>query len=108
MSHFKENTKIKEPRKIRSKVVGYVGVPQGVSEVQQEQIKRREFWSSAIDELEHARFNNVDEAMCALIDQAMTRLTVSDDVETREFLYDLLNMDPDFRLEVERSLTIIG
>ncbi len=111
MTNKKENTKRKQTTKVKSKVVGYIGVPStedAASASENEELQRREFWNEAIAELENTQFTTLEEALYGLIDHAMKRLQMSEDAETREFLYDLLNMDPEFRKEIEGLLHITG
>ncbi|MCB0333084.1 MAG: hypothetical protein KDD55_06260 [Bdellovibrionales bacterium] len=109
MTKTKDNTKKKRTTQKKGKVVGFIGVPSNteVSQlVEKEEIERRAFWSEAINELEQTQFASLEEAFYALVDHVMSRLQIRDDKETREFLYDLLNMDPEFRTEIKGLLNI--
>lgn len=64
-------------------------------------------WKETIAELEDQHFLSVEQAIQAIIDKVMKRMSaLGDDEEIREFLYQLLEMDPQIVSEIQRSLRI--
>ncbi|NLF25283.1 MAG: hypothetical protein GX589_06455 [Deltaproteobacteria bacterium] len=81
---------------------------EAVGRESQEESSILAFWSEALDALEGRSFCSEDEAIYAVIDLVLERLTKGGDVEPglRDFLKDLFDTDPELREEIRGILSI--
>ncbi len=107
MEHTKK--KPEAVKKKKGKVVGEIIVP-GDSKASEGALsgQEAEFWDETIKSLQGQRYENLEEAIHAVVDAAIKRLNnpSQDETEVREFLYDVLNMDPEILDALKGSLSI--
>lgn len=101
----KKPTAVKQKK---GKIVGFITMP-GAEPVSDEQAAEQSaFWKDTIQSLKSQHYQSMDQAIHAVVGAAMEKLGQTDDEsgEVREFLYDVLNMDPELLEELEKSLDI--
>lgn len=104
-----ESTKKKPTavKKKKGKVIGQIVAP-GVAPEAEDRAQEAAFWDETIASLQSESYATLDEAIHAVVAAAMNKLgqTGDDEQDVREFLYDVLNMDPEILAELRASLDI--
>jgi len=78
--------------------------PKAVAEAEQQRL----FWQKDIDSLLNQEFESLSDALYALVDKVIDRLPEekSSESDTREFLFNILSIDPDIEDTIKRRVRI--
>lgn len=77
-------------------------------QISQEELKKRELWSDSVRHLQNQEFDDEDSAVFAVVDQVITSLGFEAEKEKqmRQFLFDVLQLDPEIMEDLRSSLKI--
>jgi len=76
--------------------------------VRAEAEQQKMFWQKEIDSLLNQEFESISDALYALVDKVIDRLPEekSSESDTREFLFNILSIDPDIEETIKKRIKL--